>query len=70
VAGYICISGDVLLLGETFGFPHLRALLAEHEDAERSLVDLLMKELFSFTRGGWEREDDITLMIVERSEQL
>jgi len=38
--------------GEMFGFPRLQALVAEHDDEERSLVDLLMKELFSFTREG------------------
>ena len=56
--------------GEMFGFPRLQALVAEHDDEERSLVDLLMKELFSFTREGWEQEDDITLVTVERSEEL
>jgi serine phosphatase RsbU (regulator of sigma subunit) len=53
-----------------FGFPRLRALVAEHDDEERSLLDLLMKELFTFTREGWEQEDDITLVTVERSEEL
>jgi serine phosphatase RsbU (regulator of sigma subunit)/predicted ester cyclase len=47
--------------GEMFGFPRLRALVAEH-DEERSLVDFLMEELRSFTGDGWEQEDDITLV--------
>src|SRR5215204_4079125 len=50
--------------GEMFGFPRLRGLVAEHgaEKEERSLGDLLMKELYSFVGEGWEQEDDITLL--------
>jgi predicted ester cyclase len=51
--------------GEMFGFPRLRTLVAEH-DEERSLVDLLMDELYSFVGEGWEQEDDITLLTLER----
>jgi serine phosphatase RsbU (regulator of sigma subunit) len=41
--------------GEMFGFPRLRALVAEH-DEERSLGDFLMEELYSFTgRSGNKR---------------
>jgi serine phosphatase RsbU (regulator of sigma subunit) len=55
--------------GEMFGFPRLRALVAEHgaEKEERSLGDLLMKELYSFVGEGWEQEDDITLLTLRRS---
>jgi serine phosphatase RsbU (regulator of sigma subunit) len=55
--------------GEMFGFPRLRALVAEHgaEEDERSLGDLLMKELYSFVGEGWEQEDDITLLTLRRS---
>jgi predicted ester cyclase len=52
--------------GEMFGFPRLRALVAEHGE-ERSLGDFLMEELYSFVREGWEQEDDITLLTLERS---
>ena len=52
--------------GEMFGFPRLRALVAEHAD-ERSLGDFLLKELYSFTGEGWEQEDDITLVTLRRS---
>jgi serine phosphatase RsbU (regulator of sigma subunit)/predicted ester cyclase len=55
--------------GEMFGFPKLRALVAEHGE-ERSLVDLLMEELESFTGEGWEQEDDITLLTLRRSASL
>jgi PAS domain S-box-containing protein len=57
--------------GEMFGFPRLQTLVAEHDgEEERSLVNLLMKELYSFTGEGWEQEDDITLVTLERSEEL
>ncbi len=52
--------------GEMFGFPRLRALIAEHGQ-ERSLVDFLLEELYSFTGEHWEQEDDITLLTLRRS---
>ena len=53
--------------GEMFGFPRLRRMVAEHAE-EGSLVDFLMDELRSFTGGdGWEQEDDITLVTLQRS---
>jgi serine phosphatase RsbU (regulator of sigma subunit)/predicted ester cyclase len=52
--------------GEMFGFPRLRALVAEH-GKERSLGDFLLEELYSFTGEGWEQEDDITLLTLRRS---
>ena len=52
--------------GEMFGFPRLRALVAEH-GAEGSVVDVLMEELYSFTGERWEQEDDITLVTLRRA---
>jgi len=52
--------------GEMFGFPKLRALVAEH-DEERSVVDFLLEELYCFTGEDWEQEDDITLVTIRRS---
>ncbi len=52
--------------GEMFGFPRLRALVAEHGEA-RSLEGFLLEELYSFVGEGWEQEDDITLLTLERS---
>jgi serine phosphatase RsbU (regulator of sigma subunit) len=49
-----------------FGFPRLRALVAEHT-AEKSLGELLMEELYSFVGEGWEQVDDITLLTLRRS---
>jgi serine phosphatase RsbU (regulator of sigma subunit) len=55
---------------EMFGFPRLRRLIAEHYSAEGSLVDFLMEGLYSFVEDGWEQEDDITLVTLERLEGL
>ncbi len=55
--------------GEMFGFPRLRALIAEHGE-EGPLADFLIKELYSFVGEGWEQEDDITLLTLRRSASL
>jgi len=55
--------------GEMFGFPRLRALIAEHGE-ERSLGVLLLEDLYSFVGEGWEQEDDITLLTLRRSASL
>ena len=55
--------------GEMFGFPRLRALVAERGE-ERSLEDLLMDELYSFVGEDWEQEDDITLLTLRRFASL
>jgi serine phosphatase RsbU (regulator of sigma subunit)/predicted ester cyclase len=53
--------------GEMFGFPRLRALVAEHGAEERSLGNFLLEELYSFVGEAWEQEDDITLLTLRRS---
>ena len=55
--------------GEMFGFPRLRALVAER-GGERSLEEALLEELYSFVGEGWEQEDDITLLTLKRSASL
>jgi serine phosphatase RsbU (regulator of sigma subunit) len=55
--------------GEMFGFPRLRALVAELAE-ERSLGDSLLEELYSFVGERWEQEDDITLLTLRRSAAL
>ena len=51
---------------EMFGFPRLQALLAEHSNGE-SLIDFLLTELKCFTGEGWEQEDDMTLLTLQRT---
>jgi serine phosphatase RsbU (regulator of sigma subunit)/predicted ester cyclase len=55
--------------GEMFGFPRLRALVAEHAE-EGSLGDFLLETLYSFVGDSWEQEDDITLLTLRRSASL
>jgi serine phosphatase RsbU (regulator of sigma subunit)/anti-sigma regulatory factor (Ser/Thr protein kinase) len=50
---------------EMFGFPRVAALVGEAPDGE-ALIDRLLKELQAFTGAGWEQEDDITLVTLER----
>jgi len=52
-----------------FGFPKLRALVAEHGE-KRSLGNLLLEELYSFVGEDWEQEDDITLLTLRHSVPL
>jgi serine phosphatase RsbU (regulator of sigma subunit) len=52
--------------GEMFGFPRLRAHVAERGE-ERELGDFLLEELYSFVGEGWEQEDDITILTLRRS---
>jgi serine phosphatase RsbU (regulator of sigma subunit) len=56
-------------LGEMFGFPRLRALVAEQGE-EGSLGDFCLEALYSFVGEGWEQEDDITLLTLRRSSSL
>jgi serine phosphatase RsbU (regulator of sigma subunit) len=53
--------------GEMFGTPRLRSLLSERPEGGASLSTTLMEELERFTGEGWEQEDDITLLTLERS---
>ncbi len=52
--------------GEMFGTPRLRGLLSERSKDGRGLSATLMEELYSFAGEGWEQEDDITLLTLER----
>jgi PAS domain S-box-containing protein len=55
---------------EMFGFPRLQGLVGTHRGGGSSLVGFLLSELRRFVGEGWEQEDDITLVTLERSEEL
>jgi serine phosphatase RsbU (regulator of sigma subunit) len=55
---------------EMFGFPRLQGLVGAHRSGGSSLIGFLLSELARFTGEGWEQEDDITLVTLERSEEL
>ena len=51
---------------EMFDTPRLKVLLEEHADGA-SLIDVLLGELTRFTGEGWEQEDDVTLVMLQRT---
>jgi serine phosphatase RsbU (regulator of sigma subunit) len=51
---------------EMFGFPRLQKVLEEQAD-QASLIDVLLGELRRFTGEGWEQEDDVTLVVLQRT---
>lgn len=51
---------------EMFGFPRLQTLLAEHSGGT-SIIDFLLAELQCFTGEGWEQEDDMTMLTLQRT---
>src|SRR5215218_8681659 len=55
---------------EMFGFPRLQGLVGTHRTGGSTLISFLLSELSRFTGEDWEQEDDITLVTLERSEEL
>jgi predicted SnoaL-like aldol condensation-catalyzing enzyme len=55
---------------EMFGFPRLQGLVGTHRSGGSSLIGFFLSELTRFTGEEWEQEDDITLVTLQRSEQL
>ncbi len=55
--------------GEMFGFPRLRELLGVPTCGDE-LIACLVNELSAFTGQGWEQEDDVTFVTLERSPAL
>ena len=51
---------------EVFGFSRLKTLLASSPD-QSSLIDDLLGKLKDFTGAGWEQEDDVTMLTLERT---
>ncbi len=49
-----------------FGFPRLKALMAEPAP-EAGWIALLLERLAAFTGPGWEQEDDVTLVTLQRT---
>jgi serine phosphatase RsbU (regulator of sigma subunit) len=52
-------------LGENFGLPRIKTLLAEHTGQGAALLTRLVNELESFTGLGWTQEDDLTLVALQ-----
>ena len=52
--------------GDMFGFPRLRELMST-ELPSTELLDHLLDELHGFVGKGWDQEDDITLVALQRT---
>jgi serine phosphatase RsbU (regulator of sigma subunit) len=55
---------------EMFGFPRLQGLVGTHRSGGSALIGFLLSELTRFTGENWDQEDDITLVTLERLEEL
>jgi serine phosphatase RsbU (regulator of sigma subunit)/anti-sigma regulatory factor (Ser/Thr protein kinase) len=69
----LLISSDGLIEAhngqrDMFGFQRVKALVAETAQPE-NLIKTLMQSLADFTGPGYEQEDDITLLVLERDPQ-
>src|SRR5436190_1635030 len=49
-----------------YGFPRLMKLIGEYEE-DSSMKDVVLEDLAEFTGPGWEQEDDITMVTLQRS---
>jgi serine phosphatase RsbU (regulator of sigma subunit) len=54
---------------EMFGFPRLQRLLTEPTGG-LPLIDMLLGELQRFTGEEWEQEDDVTLLTLQRADEI
>ena len=55
--------------GEMFGTEHLRGLLSPPVEIPSSgpdLIQYVIHRLADFTGPGWEQEDDVTLLVLDR----
>ncbi|MGO8950063.1 MAG: SpoIIE family protein phosphatase [Ktedonobacterales bacterium] len=53
---------------EMFSFPRLMRLMGDYPGGT-DLIGFLLGELATFTGPGWEQEDDVTLVALQRAEQ-
>jgi len=51
---------------DMFSFGRLQRLLASGSQGGEALVGMLLEELARFTGDGWQQEDDITMVLLER----
>jgi anti-sigma regulatory factor (Ser/Thr protein kinase) len=53
---------------DMFSFGRLQGLVASIPAAGHAMIDMLLAELAQFTGDGWEQEDDITMVVLQREE--
>src|SRR3974377_1995327 len=49
-----------------YGFPRLMKLIGEYNE-KSSVKDVVLEDLAEFTGSGWEQEDDITMVTLQRA---
>ncbi len=54
---------------EMFGFPRLNDLTRQHPGGA-ALIPFLLEQLAAFTGPGWEQEDDVTFVTIQRASPL
>jgi serine phosphatase RsbU (regulator of sigma subunit) len=54
--------------GEMYGLERLQTSILQQAKSETPLIEYLLSELANFTGPGWEQEDDVTLVVVQRHE--
>ncbi len=52
--------------GVMFGFPRLKALIAGRSEGA-GLIEYLLGQLANFTGPGWEQDDDVTCVMIQRT---
>jgi serine phosphatase RsbU (regulator of sigma subunit) len=70
--GYLLLFSDGLAKarnpqGEAFGAQRLREILVGQDGDAQAVVDSVLSELRQFTGKHWEQQDDLTLLVLERS---
>lgn len=56
--------------GGMFGFPRLKETMGLQQECDpRALIEFLLQELGRFTGEEWEQEDDVTLVVLQRTER-
>ncbi|HEX8731583.1 MAG TPA: SpoIIE family protein phosphatase [Ktedonobacterales bacterium] len=54
---------------DMFGFPKLMTLMSDWTDTT-PLIERMLNELAAFTGAGWEQEDDVTLVTLQRERMV
>jgi hypothetical protein len=58
---------DETVQPEMFSFGRLQALVASGPEGGEALIHSLLAHLTRFTGSGWDQEDDITMVLLERT---
>jgi sigma-B regulation protein RsbU (phosphoserine phosphatase) len=53
--------------GEPFGLSRLQEIVDRHAGDGQSLIEALVSEFCKFTGRGWIQQDDVTLVVLERT---